>query len=346
MKASRWVGLVVMAVVVGWAGLQIWPAGHTPAMPGPTKTASPLPVATPALDPIQIEAIRARAYPGSNITQTQDLGTVAGGAHNTVVSFVSDGLTEYALMSTPAGSAPAGGWPVVILLHGYIDPAAYSTTGTEYRSYITAFTAAGYVVIKPDFRGHGASQGEASGGHFSPAYTYDTLNLMASIKQTSNLNPARIGLFGHSLGGHVALRTAVASANVKATVIMAGVVGSIYDLLYNWPRSPMPNDRPVAVVSGARQALIAKYGDPKANPAFWESASAINYVKYISGAVQIHHDTLDSTVPVSFSRSLEAALKAANIPQEAYYYEGDDHQFSSFQSLLLSRTVAFYKARL
>jgi uncharacterized protein len=118
------------------------------------------------------------------------------------------------------------------------------------------------------------------------------------------------------------------------------------DILYNWPHSPMPSDRPVAIVSGARQALIAKYGDPKANPAFWDSASAINYVSFVTGAVQINHDVSDSVVPKYFSDRLDGALTSAKKPVEYNTYPGDDHQFTQNHAMLMQRILAFYSAHL
>ncbi len=335
-----------IAAVAGGTALGLWPRPAGVAVRAlPTASPSPAAAPTPALDPIQIEAIRARGYTASTLTATQDLGD-KGGFRQAVASFVSDGLTEYALVSTPAGAAPAGGWPVVILAHGYENPAAYSTTGSDYSNLTAGLARGGYLVVKPDYRGHGHSQGSPEGGHFSPDYAYDVLNLIATLKQYPPANPKRIGLLGHSLGGHVALRTIVASKDVKATVFMAGVVGSFSDLLYNWPHSPMSSDQPTAVVQGNKAKLLAKYGPPKDNPAFWDSASAVNYVPAVSGAVQINHDVADSVVPKLFSDHLDAALKAAGKPVEYNTYPGDDHQFSQNYAALMCNILAFYGAHL
>ena len=296
-------------------------------------------------DPLTIAAIRARSYPGSAITVERDIG-VMNGYHEQIISYKSDGLIIRALRDTPTGSPPAGGWPVIILDHGYINPAQYQTAGSDYRSYIATFTGAGYMVVKPDFRGHGTSEGVAEGGHFSPVYTYDQLNLLASLKQDSTVNAARIGQFGHSMGGHVALRTTVVSKDIKATVLMAPVVGSFNDLFYSWPHSPAPNDQPRAITTGKREELVAKYGDPKQNPDFWNSVSAINYVEAVTGPIQINHDADDSTVPKLFSDHLADALTKAHKSVEYYVYPGDDHQFSRSRSLLLERALAFYKIHL
>lgn len=318
----------------------------------PTKSAAPAnpaakttPKAAAALDPLTIPAIRTKSYPGSPITVEQDLGN-QGGYSNQVGSYLSDGLKIYALISTPDGTPPTGGWPVIILDHGYVDPSQYRTASNDYQSIIATFARAGYMVVKPDYRGHGSSQGVAEGGHFSPVYAYDNLNLIASLKQYPPANAKRIALFGHSLGGHVALRTVVVSPDIKATVLMAGVVGSINDILYNWPNSPMPGDQPTATVTGVREALLKKYGTPKTNPDFWNSASAINYVDAITGPVQVNQDAGDSVVPKLFADNLVAALQKANKPVEYFVYPGDDHQFVQNRALFLQRALAFYKANL
>lgn len=338
---------VCVAVLLAAVSVGIYRSDHhlqvRTAIKSPA-TAPPAPAAT-ALDPLTIAAIRAKSYPGSPITIEQTVGE-QGGYSDQVASFQSDGFKIYTLISTPDGSPPSGGWPVIILDHGYIDPSQYATTGPEYRDFITSFTHAGYVVVKPDYRGHGKSQGVPEGGHFSPVYAYDNLNLIASLKNFNGVNPARIGLFGHSLGGHTALRTIVVSKDIKATVLLAGVVGSFDDIFFKWPHSPMPNDRPLAIVQGKRQELIDKYGDPKSNPTFWNSVSALNFVSNVTGVVQVNHDNDDSVVPKLFSDDLVAALRQAGKTVEYHTYPGDDHQFTANRAALLQNVLAFYRANL
>jgi len=288
--------------------------------------------------------MRARSYPASKFTPVKSDGD-QGGYANGVVSYQSDGLTVYALMSIPDGVKPARGWPVIILAHGYIDPSLYKTDDASYADLIAAFARAGYVVIKPDYRGNGQSQGVPEGGHFSPVYAYDLLNLISAVKADSRMDASRIGLFAHSMGGHEALRAMVVSHDIKAVVFMAGVVGSFNDIFYNWPNSPVSTDQP-AVVQQIRADEIDAHGTPATDPAFWNSASAINYVSFTTAAVQINQDVGDTVVPKTFADHLDAALVAASKNVQYLTYPGDDHQFIANRSAILANAVAFYKANL
>jgi dipeptidyl aminopeptidase/acylaminoacyl peptidase len=336
--------LVLSAAVIVFINWR-YQSQSRPTVARPPSPSQSQPNQVNTYEPLQIEAIRQRSYPGSDITIEQNLGN-QGGYSTQIVSYRSDGLKIYALLATPVGTKPEGGWPVVILNHGYINPTEYQTNGSSYRGVVAALARAGFMVIKPDYRGNGNSQGQPEGGHFSPVYTYDVLNLIASLKHYPEANTKRLGMIGHSMGGHVSLRTIVVSPDIKATVLWAGVVGSMNDFFYNWPNSPFPKDQPTALVQGTRQALVDKYGTPATNPGFWDSVSSINFVSAISGVVQVDHGTGDTVVPELFSDHLVAALNQAGKSVTYYTYPGDDHNLSHNQSLFLSRVIAFYRSKL
>jgi len=288
--------------------------------------------------------MRARSYPASKFAIVKSDGDL-GGYTNSVVSYQSDGLTVYALMSIPDTAQPSHGWPVIILAHGYIDPAAYKTDDSSYGEFIASFARAGYMVIKPDYRGNGISQGVPEGGHFSPVYAYDLLNLISTIKSDSRMDASRIGLFAHSMGGHEALRAMVVSHDIKAVVFMAGVVGSFNDIFYNWPNSPVATDQP-PVVQQIRDQEIAAHGTPASDPAYWNSASAINFVSSTTAAVQINQDIGDTVVPKTFADHLNAALVAESKSVQYLTYPGDDHQFTANRTAILTNALAFYRTNL
>ena len=75
--------------------------------------------------------------------------------------------------------------------------------------YVDAFARNGYIVFKPDYRGHDSRKGMRAGGYGSPDYTIDVLNALASLKRYPDADPNRIGMWGHSMGGNITLRSMV-----------------------------------------------------------------------------------------------------------------------------------------
>ncbi len=127
------------------------------------------------------------------------------------------------------GYPPESGWPVIIFNHGYVPPAEYRTT-LRYLEYVNYLARSGYILFRSDYRGHGDSEGEAGGAYSNPNYTIDVLNGMAAVSALDYADSDRIGMWGHSMGGYITLRSMVVSDQVKAGVIWGGVVGDYPDL--------------------------------------------------------------------------------------------------------------------
>lgn len=200
-----------------------------------TFTPSATPAPTPTPHPLTLQAMRGREYPGSDIVIEQVLPS-GDNYDRYIASYLSEGLKIYALLTVPRGEKPATGWPAIIFNHGFIQPEVYRTT-ERYVAYVDHLARNGYIVFKSDYRGHGDSEGEANGAYGSPDYVVDVLNALASMKRYPDADPNRIGMWGHSMGGYITLRSMVISRDIKAGVIWAGVVGSYPDLFTRWRRA-------------------------------------------------------------------------------------------------------------
>ena len=287
--------------------------------------------------PLQIDAMRARQYPGSDIVIEAALDPGAN-YNRYYVSYLSEGLKIYALMTVPTGEKPATGWPVVIFNHGYIPPTVYRTT-ERYIAYVDQIASSGYIVFKSDYRGHDRSEGWAGGVYTEPNYAVDVLNGVASIKRYPDADPNLIGMWGHSMGGYITLRSMVVSQDIKVGVIWGGVVAPYPDLFTRWNWGA----RPTVPASGSWvDSLQRTYGTVEQNPEFWNSISANAYVRDLNRPIQLHHGTADDEVPVEFSQMLYDEMQAANQVVELYTYDGDNHNISHYFSLAMQRSVEFF----
>lgn len=119
-----------------------------------------------------------------------------------------------ALVFTPKGVTPAGGWPIVVWAHGttgVADQCAPSKQGLQGNQYfIQKLLAAGYAVVAPDYEG----LGEPSGLELHPFLNLKseafsiTDAVVAAYDYHGNKAEKRWVVVGHSQGGQAALGAA------------------------------------------------------------------------------------------------------------------------------------------
>ncbi len=292
--------------------------------------------------PLAIAAMRQKSYPGSDIIIEQTL-TSGVNYNRFLVSYLSDGLKIYGLLTVPIGQKPFGGWPIILFNHGYIPPSQYSTE-SSYDVLANPIASAGYIVFKPDYRGNGNSQGKASQIYVSPDYVTDSLNALASVKKYKDADPNKIGVLGHSMGGNITIHELVISKDIKAAVILSGVVGSYTDILKWW------NTRVATGVlttqNDQETALLVKqftelHGTPQTNPTFWQTIDPTTYISDITAPVQIQVGTEDEDVPPSFSTSLRDELQSAGKTVDFHEYLEADHNLSPDTSEAIVQALSF-----
>ncbi len=324
---------------------------RTSPPPKPASTATPQPSATPIDTPtptatpphlLSIAYLQNQDYPSSELVVEEILPN-GPNYFQRIVSYQSEGLKIRALLTVPFGETPENGWPVVIFNHGFIPPDVYRTT-ERYVAYVAGFATNGYIVLRSDYRGHDQSEGEARGAYGRPDYTIDVLNAVAAMKAYPLADPGRIGMWGHSMGGYITLRSMIVDPGIQAGVIWAGVVGP-YPNIFDRDNFRIDATPSVEGRGRWRLELFQMFGAPEENPEFWETISANSYLEALGERpIQLHHGTADTSVPYSVSELLYNQLLAAEQPAEFYGYPGDDHNLSIGFSLAMQRSIQFFDA--
>ncbi len=306
--------------------------------PASTHTPTPISTPTPTLHPMEIVAMRQGSYPGSDIVIDKELEK-GPNFRRYYAWYRSEGLKIYGMLTIPQAPMPQGGHPALVFLHGSIEPTIYRTL-ERYVAYTDWLSRSGYVVFKIDLRGHDRSEGVATGAYSTPGFTVDTLNAVAALQRHPQVNPEKIGMWGHSMGGFLTLRAMVISKQIKVGVIWAGLVCDYPDMFYRWRRNPATVTP--RVFSGWRAEWIASNGTPEEAPEFWKAVSANTYLADLSGPLQLHHGTGDTSVPAVFSEELDVAVKEVGGTSELHIYKADNHNLSVSFATAMTRTVQFF----
>lgn len=288
--------------------------------------------------PMAIANLRSQEYPGGDFVIENVL---ANGTNyrQMVVSYLSEGLKIYGLLTIPLAPRPENGYPAVLFVHGYIPPSQYSTIG-NYPTYQAALARAPLVTFKPDLRGHGQSEGEPVSAHFSEKYVVDALYALSYLKNHPEIDSQRIGYWGHSNGGETGLRVAVISTDIKAASFWAGVVGSFEDMLETY------NDKIPFLRNALDNELVIENGLPSTNPNFWKQIDPYAYLADIHIPIELQHGSNDDSVPIELSLRLKEELEKLNKTVIYHEYVGDDHNIGNNSSRAWQRTIEFFQEHL
>lgn len=297
-----------------------------------TQSVTLIPSITPTPDlysGLTIEDLRRRNYVDGQLTVVEMM------AENSrfiryLVRYPSDGLDIYGFMNVPTGDGP---FPVVIALHGYIDPDLYTTL--DYTTgYADELARSGFLVLHPNLRGYPPS--DDGFNLFRVGMAIDVLNLIAIVKDQAGepgplekADEEHVGLWGHSMGGGIATRVMTVSPNVDAVLLYGAMSG---DEQKNF-------ERIFSVFSEGKRGLE----ELEAPPDVFLQISPINFLEGVQSAVSIHHGMLDSEVPAEWSIDLCDRLTQSGKVVECFYYADQPHTFmGDGDRLFISRMVDFF----
>ena len=266
-------------------------------------------ISTPGADQFSLERLKNRTF-GSGDFTVDRLWYSYDRFERYYVIYDSDDLSIHGYVNVPYGEGP---YPVIIMLHGYIRPEEYDTLDYTTR-YADNLAQNGYIVLHPNLRNFPPSDPAESRHDSNTGYTTDVLNMLAYLKEMAgkegifaSADLDRIGIWGHSIGGSVAMRTmSVEPGTFKAAVLYSAV-----------------SQRYGTVLDG----------------------SGIYDFSEVDAPISIHHGENDDVIPVGQSRELCRQLDQLDKDPECYFYEGQPHTLYRDQwadPLFMERTLEFF----
>lgn len=118
--------------------------------------------------------------------------------------------------------------PVIVMCHGFTgDKIGMNQMNARLAA---ALESAGYAVIRFDFLGSGDSDGEFATDTIVAGWLTDTANVMQWVSEQPEFSSLPIVLYGHSLGGLIALCHKDEGARVAARIAFAPVVDAVENL--------------------------------------------------------------------------------------------------------------------
>lgn len=222
--------------------------------------------------------------------------------------------------------------PLVIICHGFVG----NRIGVDRLFVKTAreLSEDGYMVVRFDYIGCGESTGE-----------YGEEGLESMIDQTravldytlacADVDPTRVTLIGHSLGGAVAILTAGRDRRVKNLVLWAAVGYPFNDIVKITGRE---------IYDTAVKTGFSDYLGYELTPAFFESLAPFQPFQQagkFNGNVLVIHGTSDDSIPVDYAFLYQKVywMRSEGRCDKEIIFQAD-HTFStgSHRKQLLHRT--------
>ncbi|WP_028544370.1 alpha/beta hydrolase family protein [Paenibacillus taiwanensis] len=182
--------------------------------------------------------------------------------------------------------------PLTVICHGFVG----SRIGVD-RLFVNAarrLTAEGHIVLRFDYAGCGESSGE-----------YGKLGIDAMIEQTQavldyalacgDVDPQRVTLIGHSLGGAVALLTAVKDQRIKRLVLWSPVAYPFNDIV-----NIVGRNRYDESVKNGKTEYLGYHFTPEYFDSLGKHQPFQEAVKF-QGDVLLIHGTSDDVIPADYS---------------------------------------------
>ncbi len=245
------------------------------------------------------------------------------------LTWKSDPYTVQGWLIYPLDFDPAKHYPMVTIVHG--GPSAASVPGYGNR-YISALSSRGYFVFEPNPRGSfGAGEAftAANVKDFGYGDWRDDLAGVDAAIAAAPIDPNRLGLYGWSYGGYMAMWAETQTDRFKAIVAGAGLV--------NWQSYYGQNK--------IDQWMIPFFGSSVYDdPAVYAKSSPITFIKQSKTPVLILQGEYDEEVPAAQAFEFYHAMQTLGVPSQLVVYADEGHgpQKPANQIDILTRSVDWF----
>lgn len=234
-------------------------------------------------------------------------------------------------LMVPTQATPSAGFPHLLMIRGFVDPANYQT-GVGTKNAARYFAARGFVTIAPDFLGFGQSDpppiDTMAARLEKPAQLQD---LLASITSLSFINSSRLGIWGHSNGGQIAISLLEITGRPIPTVLWAPVTKPFpYSLLYYTDE-----------YDDGGKALRKTIAEFELDYDVF-NYSQDKYSDRITAPIQLHQGAKDDAVPQEWSNQFVDTINTKTKLIEYFTYPQADHNLRPDWDTVVDRSFEFF----
>jgi dipeptidyl aminopeptidase/acylaminoacyl peptidase len=196
--------------------------------------------------------------------------------------------------------------------------------------------ARGFVTVAPDFLGYGDSDDPSldtmAARLEKPSQLLDLIDSLGSL---SFINPSRLGIWGHSNGGQIALSLLEITAKPIPTVLWAPVTKPFpYSLLYYTDE-----------YDDGGKALRKTIADFETDYDVFDY-SLDKHLDRLTGPIQLHQGGQDDAVPQTWSDDFVDTVNQDQEIIEYFTYPVADHNLQSDWDTAVQRSYQFFTTHL
>lgn len=246
-------------------------------------------------------------------------------------SYQTQQKTMTGQLNIPQTATPSAGFPVVLMLRGFVDPSIYQT-GIGTRNAAKFFSQNGFATIAPDFLGYGGSDDpHANAIAARIEKPLHMLDLLASLQTLNLVNPSQTFIWAHSNGGQIALSILEITGKEIPTTLWAPVSKPFpYSILYYTDE-----------FDDQGKALRKVVADFETDYDVFDY-SIDKYYPWIKAPIHIHQGTADDAIPIEWSQNLHQSLDDLDIETDLFIHPGADHNMRPAWSEAITTDLKFF----